>query len=226
MNRYAVLAEGFEHLSYPLSKKAAKEGERFVAQNETFVLLFAATASEAEMAVVASDSLSRHTSFPVGFVADSESGIFLVCRTKGRLGLAGADGNRLSPFEMPDAERICMGRAIIKRLAILHTEGFGCGGISPDSVEFAAGEARLMNPSRVFALSDADSPYYEAVATLRALYGASLVSKRELLGLAQEYFSHSPVCRHEIALHLQKKGKRATPKDALVDAARKIIPFF
>lgn len=225
MNRYAVLSAGFEHLSYSLSVKEAKDGGILVDRGETFMLHSAASASEAEMAVVASDSLSQHASLPVGFFADSENRIFLVCRTKGRLRLS-RYGHNANPLPESCDERICIGKALIKRLAILHTIGFGCGGISPDSVEFSAGEARLLNPSKVFALSDGDSPYYEAVATLRSIYGSRLASKSELLEIARDYVSHSPVCRHAVASHLLEKGSNAPLAQSLCEHALRFSTYF
>ena len=50
--------------------------------------------------------------------------------------------------------------------------------------------------------------------------------EEDLPRLASAYLSHSPVCRHEIVQHLQKKGKGGSAKDELVKSAVKIIPFF
>jgi hypothetical protein len=114
----------------------------------------------------------------------------------------------------------------MKRLASLHTQGFGCGGLSPGAVEFTGNEAKLLNPSQLFALHENETTFYEAVSTLRALVSSGVARESELPRLASAYLSHSPVCRHEIVQHLQKKGRKGKAKDELVESAMKIIPYF
>jgi hypothetical protein len=215
MNRFAVFAPGFEHLSYPLGKGNAADGHSFSDRNERFSLSRAESEPHAQMALVSAEGLSEHTAEPVGYVCAQEGEIFVVCRASGR----NAGG-------VAQDERKAFSNAIVKRLASLHTEGFGCGGLTPEAVEFSGKEAKLLNPSKIFVLHENETTFYEAVSTLRALVSAGVSSEADLPRLASAYLSHSPVCRHEVEKHLQKKGKRSTPKDALVHSAMKIIPFF
>jgi hypothetical protein len=214
-NRFAVLAQGFEHLSYPLDRHDAAEGSSFTERSEQFSFSRAQSEPYAQMALVSAGGLSEHTAEPVGYVCAEQGEIFVVCRASGKKGK-----------EIAQDERKAFSYALVKRLAALHTQGFGCGGLSPATVEFAGKEAKLLNPSQLFALHEGETTFYEAVSTLRALVSSGVASEAELPRLASAYLSHSPVCRHEIVLHLQKKGKSTAPKDALVDAAMKIIPFF
>ncbi|MFA6327904.1 MAG: hypothetical protein WCY41_00475 [Candidatus Micrarchaeia archaeon] len=214
-NRFAVLAQGFEHLSYPLDRHNAAEGASFAERSEQFSFSRAQSEPHAQMALVCSEGLSEHTAEPVGYVCAQQGEIFVVCRSCGRKGKAIARD-----------ERKAFSAAVVKRLAALHTQGFGCGGLSPGAVEFSGREAKLLNPSQVFALHEGETTFYEAVSTLRALVSSGMSSEADLPRLASAYLSHSPVCRHEIAQHLRKKGNRAAPKDALVQSAMKIIPFF
>ena len=215
MNRFAVLLPEFEHLSYPLGKGNAVDKHSFSDRNEHFSFSRAQSEPHAQMALVSATGLSEHTSEPVGYVCAEHGEIFVVCRACGRKGK-----------EVAQDERKAFSFAVVKRLASLHTQGFGCGGLSPEAVEFAGKEAKILNPSQIFALHEGETTFYEAVSTLRALVSSGVSSEADLPRLASTYLSHSPVCRHEIVLHLQKKGKSATPKDALVQAAMKIIPFF
>ena len=214
-NRFAVLAPGFEHLSYPLDRHDAAEGASFAEQSQQFSFCRAESEPHAQMALVSAEGLSEHPAEPVGYVCAEQGEIFVVCRSSGKRGA-----------EIAQDERGAFSAAMMKRLAALHTEGLGCGGLSPDAVEFSGKEAKLLNPSRLFALHEGETTFYEAVSTLRALVSSGAASEADLPRLASAYLSHSPVCRHEIVQHLQKKGKSATPKDSLVDAAMKIIPFF
>jgi len=215
MNRFAVLLPEFEHLSYPLGKGNAADKHSFSDRNEHFSFSRAQSEPHAQMALVSAEGISEHTSEPVGYVCAEQGEIFVVCLSSGKKGK-----------EIARDEHSAFSFAVVKRLASLHTQGFGCGGLSPESVEFAGKEAKILNPSQIFAFHEGETTFYEAVSTLRALVSSGISPEADLPRLASAYLSHSPVCRHEIALHLQKKGKRATPKDALVDAARKIIPFF
>ena len=215
MNRFAVLLPEFEHLSYPLGKGNAAEGHSFSDRNEHFSLSRAQSEPHAQMALVSAEGLSEHTSEPVGYVCAQEGEIFVVCRSSGR-----------KAREIARDERAAFSAAVMKRLAALHTQGFGCGGLSPEAVEFAGKEAKLLNPSQLFALHEGETTFYEAVSTLRALVSSGVSSEADLPRLASAYLSHSPVCRHEITQHLQKKGKRGKAKDELVKSAMRIIPFF
>jgi len=215
MNRFAVLAQGFEHLSYPLDRHDAAEGSTFSERSLSFTLGRSQSETHAQMALVSADGLSEHAAEPVGYVCAQEGEIFVVCRNVGRA------GKSLASDELGAASL-----AIVKRLAMLHSQGFGCGGLSPDAVEFCGKEAKILNPSRIFALADGDSIYYETVSTLRAIASAGAASEKELPRLASAYVSHSPVCRHEISEHLKKKGVRAPPAQALADAAIKLVPYF
>ena len=214
-NRFAVLAPGFEHLSYPLDRHDAAEGASFAERSEQFIFSRARSEPHAQMALVCAEGLSEHASEPVGYVCAQEGEIFVVSRSSGRKGM-----------EIARDERKAFSTAIVKRLAALHTEGLGCGGLSPEVVEFAGREAKLLNPSKIFALHEGETTFYEAVSTLRALVSSGVSSETDLPRLASAYLSHSPVCRHEIAQHLQKKGKSGSAKDGLVNSAMRIIPFF
>ena len=215
MNRFAVLSQGFEHLSYPLDRHNAADGSSFSEQSERFSLSPAQSEPHAQMVLVASDYLATHASEPVGYVCSGEGEIFVVCRTTGR-----------GKGEIAKEERRAFSLSVVRRLAALHTDGFGCGGLSPGAVEFSGREAKLLHPSRIFALHEGETTFYEAVSTLRALVSEGMASEDELRCLSGAYLSHSPVCRHGIVEHLQKKGISAQPKDALVSAALKFAAYF
>ena len=215
MNRFAVLLPEFEHLSYPLGKGNAEDGHSFSDRDERFSLSRAESEQHAQIAITASDWLAGHSLQPVGYVCAEQGEIFVVCRASGKKGM-----------EIARDERKAFSNAVVKRLASLHTQGFGCGGLSPETVGFSGKEAKLLNPSQIFALHDNETTFYEAVSTLRALVSSGMSSEADLPRLASAYLSHSPVCRHEVAQHLRKKGNRAAPKEALVQSAMKIIPFF
>jgi hypothetical protein len=215
MNRFAVLAPGFEHLSYPLGRRDACEGQSFSERSELFTLARAQSEEHAQMALVSAEGLSEHSAKPVGYVCSEKGETFLVCKNSGR------EGKSVAPDE-----RAALSFAVMERLAMLHSQGFGCGGLSPEAVEFAGREAKLLNPSLLFALTEEDSVYYEAVATLRALASSGMARKSDLPLLASAYLSHSPVCRHGVSEHLRKKKVRAQPAAALADAAKKLVPYF
>ncbi len=218
MNKYAVLAEGFEHLSYPLGNSEPADRQVFASRKEDFVLHRVESQMVAEMAVGSSDWLSEHASEAVGFV-ESESGeFFTVCRLS---------GNRPNPAEMSSSERLDFSLAVVRRLASLHSQGFGCGGLSSEAVEYSHKEARMQNPSSIFALTDSDSPFFEAVATLRSLAGNGFARRSNLERLAWEYTSFSPACRHAVAAHFASKGKKThQPHRALAEHARKFLAYF
>jgi len=197
MNRYAVLAAGFEHLSYPLGKNSASHNQRFSERNENFVLHRAQSEEHAKMIIAAGEGLSEHCALPVGYVGSEEGEVFVVSKFSRRQSPANA---------LSAEERLEFCGSVMRRLASLHSQGFGCGGLSPDAMEFSGREAKLLDPSAVFALDESDSLFYEAVATLRSLAGAGLAKKRELPMLASTYLSASPCCRQGVAAHLSKQG--------------------
>ena len=55
MNRFAVFAPGFEHLSYPLGKGNAGDGHSFSDRGERFSLSRAQSEPHAQMALVSAD---------------------------------------------------------------------------------------------------------------------------------------------------------------------------
>ncbi len=197
MNKFAVLASGFEYLSYPLGETNSFEGQSFSERKEIFVLRSVESEPHAHMLIGSYDWLSEHAASPIGYVSNKEDSFFVVCKSS-RQALP-------NPAEMDEGERSEFSRAVITRLASLHTQGFGCGGISAETVEFTGRQAKLANPSAIFALSDSDSIFYEAVATLRSLAGKGFAKKEELESLAAAYVSFSPVCRHAIAVRSGKK---------------------
>ncbi len=217
MNKFTVLAEGFEHLSYPLGRGEAKDKFSFSERKERFMLHRAQSELSAEMALGASDALCEHASLPVGYVAGGEGGIFLVCRRGGKRPLAG---------EMTGEEKGAFSRFVLMRLAQLHSQGFGCGGLSPDAVEFSGREVRLLDPGRIFAATEADPLFFEAVSTLRSLVSGGFAKKGQLPALAAAYLSHSPACREAVFSYMKGKGLNGRPHHVLADAAAKYAAYF
>lgn len=197
MNKFAVLAQGFEHLSYPLGETNSYDGQSFSERKENFVLRSVESEPHAHMLIGSYDWLSEHAASPIGYVSNKDDSFFVVCKSS-RQTMGNAS-------EMDNGERLEFSFAVMARLASLHTQGFGCGGISAESVEFTGRQAKLSNPSAIFALSDSDSIFYEAVATLRSLAGKGFAKKEELEALASAYVSFSPVCRHAVASRTGKK---------------------
>jgi hypothetical protein len=156
---------------------------------------------------------------PVGYVADENDSIFVVCK-------AARNNEAAAASEMEEQEQKEFSLAVVKRLASLHTAGFGCGGLSPDAVEFSGRQAKLCNPAAIFALTDSDSIFYEAVSTLRSLAGAGFAKKEELESLASVYISSSPVCRHAIVSHISGKGAKSQPHAELAAQAKKFLAYF
>ena len=217
MNEYAVLLEGFDHLSYPLGECEAKDKHSFSERKEKFVLHRVESKTIARMAIGACDWLSEHSCMPVGFVGDEKGETFVVCKT---------EGHCLDFGSMADEEKLEFSAAIVRRLASLHSQGFGCGGLSPEAVVFSANEARISNPARIFALTESDSLFYEAVATLRAIVGGGLAKRKDLVSLAFIYVSESPVCRHGVVSHLSKKGQKGSPAILLSEHASRLLAYF
>ena len=211
MDKFAVLQQGFERLSYQLGKYDPCDKLSFSEGNEKFVLHRVQSETQAEMAVGASDFIEKHASSPVGYVASEKGEFFLVCKS-------GAKGGAAARKEFSSA--------VVSRLAALHTLGFGCGGISPSAVEFSKGEALLSDPSKIYALSDSDPLFYEAVSTLRALVSKGYAAKSSLRRLAGEYVSHSPVCRHAVRQHMEKKGLNGSPASVLASTAERFAAYF
>jgi hypothetical protein len=214
MNRFAVLAEGFEHLSYPLGNCDSFEGQTLGFRRENYVFRKVDSEQHAHLLVGSYDGLSEHASSPIGYVANSENSLFVVCKTSSQ----GAQASKLS-----SKDRTSFSKAVILRLAALHTQGFGCGGIKAETVDFSGKEARLSNPSAIFPLSESDSLFYEAVATLRSLASNGFAKKGGLEALSALYVSFSPVCRHAIAEHC---GKKAEFHKALAEKAGRFASYF
>ncbi|MEM2138031.1 MAG: hypothetical protein QW568_02995 [Candidatus Anstonellaceae archaeon] len=215
MNRFAVLAEGFEHLSYPLGNCDSFDGQSLNFRKESYVLRKVDSEQHAHILVGSYDWLAEHASSPIGYVANKSNEIFVVCKTSSQ--------GKIKASRLSASERTSFCRAVILRLAALHTQGFGCGGISAEAVEFSGREARLSNPVAIFALSDSDSLFYEAVATLRSLAGRGFAKKGEIESLAATYISYSPVCRHAVAEHC---GKKAELHKTLAEKAGRFASYF
>lgn len=213
-SRFAVLLPEYEQLSYNIGKIELKEEQKMSSGNEVFYLNKADSEQHAQLSLVSSEFLANHAREPVGYVCSEEKEFYFVSKAFGI------------------ESRAFLGRwdyglssAIIRRLADLHTQGLGCGGIKPEDVEFLGKEAKLRNPGKVFALYDQESAYYEAVATFASLAKHGFAGKEELAALLSEYLSYSPVCRHEILEHQKKKG-RGKAIDAFVENAIKMSYYF
>ncbi len=218
MNRYAVLAAGFEHLSYPLGKNPSSHCLQFSERRADFMLHRVQSAEQAKMVVGAEDFLSEHCSLPVGYVKSEEGEVFVVSRLSGK---------PLDASVLADEERVAFSVSVMRRLAALHSQGFGCGGISPEAVSYSGKEAKLRDPSSVFALDESDSLFYEAVATMRALAGRGFAKKSDLPRLASVYLSSSPVCRHGVASHLSRlKANRHYHARELAAHATRLLAYF
>ena len=217
MNRFAVLAEGFEHLSYPLGNSEAEEGAAFSERKERFALHSVQSETDAEMALGASDALSEHASLPVGYVLGESGRFFLVCRRSGRT----ADSRELS-----GEEKAGLSLSIMRRLAALHSSGLGCGGLSPDAVEFSGSEARLLDAGRIFAAGEEDQLFFEAVSTMRSLLGSGFAKKGDFPKLAAAYLSGSPACRDAVHSHMKRKGMKGSQNAVLCDAAARYAAYF
>lgn len=218
MNSFAVLSEEYEHLSFPLGRHEAAEGMEFSERKERFALHKAQSEGDAKIALLASSAVSEHASLPVGYVQDSQGGIFVVCKRGGR--------KVISPSsELEGQLKRGFSSAIISRLASLHSSGLGCGGIRPDAVELSDGGAKLLNPAAIFAFTEGEPAFYEVACTLRALAASGFASQGELAQLASEYLSYSPVCRHYVASHAKKKGHKGRLSVFLADSARKYLAY-
>lgn len=219
MNKFAVLLPEFEHLSYSLGRDESHDGKIFCDRKENYVLRRAESETHAEMLVGSSDWLGEHSSVPVGYVADEKNSIFVVCK-------AARNAAVQQNADLQGQERRDFSLAVVKRLASLHSAGFGCGGLSPDAVEFSGRQAKLCNQSAIFALTDSDSIFYEAVSTLRSLLGNGLAKKGELDALAAAYVSASPICRHAVVSHLSSKGIAGQPHKELAGHAARLAQYF
>lgn len=218
MNRYAVLAAGYEHLSYPLGKNPSGHSQRFAERKEEFAIHGAQSEEHAKMIVGADDFLSEHSSLPVGYVGSEKGEVFIVSKVSGK---------KFDTSARTGSERLEFCESVVRRLAALHSQGFGCGGLSPEAVDYSGKEAKISDPSSIFALDETDSLFYEAVATLRALAGKGYAKRSELLRLASIYLSHSPICRHGVALHLSKcKVNRHCHAKELAAHAERLLAYF
>jgi hypothetical protein len=221
MNRFAVLAEGFERLSYPLGRRDAAHGQEIEEQGRRYVLCRAESEQHAEMAVGASDWVANHSSEPVGFVCGSKGEFYLVCRNEGR---------RLTPGAiegMGTEERLRLAVSVVRRLSMLHSQGIGCGGLRPSKMEFRGREAKLSDPSTLFTFTgeDGHAAYFEAVATLSAVVSEGLASANDLERLSLEYLRSSPVCRQAVSSYLGQKKSGEKPHRALAKAAIKYTRY-
>jgi hypothetical protein len=216
MNRFAVLSEEYEHLGFPLGRHEAAEGMQFSERKERYSLHRAQSEGEAKIALLASSAMEEHASLPVGYVQDSQGGIFMVCKRGGRKVIS-------PPDELEGQLKRGFCSAVISRLASLHSQGLGCGGIKPDAVELSDGGAKLLNPSAIFVLEGESPAFYEAACTLRALVASGFALQGELAQLASEYISSSPACRHAIASHARKKGCKGRLSAFLADSASKYL---
>jgi hypothetical protein len=217
MNRFAVLAEGFEHLSYPLGSSEAADCAAFSERKERFGLHRVQSETDAEIAVGSSDALSEHASLPVGYVLGESGQFFLVCRRNGRTPDA---------RELPDEEKAGLSLSIMRRLAALHSSGLGCGGLSPDAMEFSGREARLLDAGRIFAAGEEDQLFFEAVSTMRSLLGSSFAKKSDFPRLAAAYLSGSPACREAVHSHMRSKGLSGSQNAVLCNAAARYAAYF
>jgi hypothetical protein len=217
MNRFAVLACGFEHLSYYLGRTDSIHGHTFSQQKGEYALYKAESEEHAKMVVGASDFLSQHCMDLVGYVQNGQGEVFVVA----------VAGKAPDASSMDGKQRLGFSIAVMRRLALLHSQGFGCGGLSPSSVAYIGNSAKIANPCSIFALQEGDSVFYEAVSTLRALAGAGFAKKETLPCLASEYLSVSPVCRHEVAKHLSKLNvNRHKHAKALAAHAANLLRYF
>ena len=212
MNRFAVLSEGFEHLSYHFGRQDASEGHEFSERGDTFLLHRADSELSCKMALEEPGALSSHAALPVGFVSGENGVTYLVSQLSGK---------RVSAASLSREERREFSSAVIRRLAAIHSSGLGCGGIAPDAVEFSGGVARMTNASRLYAMEESDTTFFEVAATLRALAGKGFARKSELASLASEYLSSSPVCRVSVLLHMGKKSRGSQPHIELARTALK-----
>lgn len=217
MNKFAVLLTEFEHLSYPLGKNTSQDKQSFTERKENYVLHRVESETQAEMLVCSSDWLEEHSAVPVGYVADENDSVFVVCK---------AARNAAAQSGLSEQERKEFSLAVVKRLAALHTNGFGCGGLSPETVEFSGRQAKLLNPAAIFALSDSDSIFYEAVSTLHSLASRGFAKKEELEALASAYISSSPVCRHAVVSHIGGACAKSQPHQELAGHASRLSLYF
>ncbi|VVB98711.1 Uncharacterised protein [uncultured archaeon] len=138
----AHLRKGKEKASYPIGKILA---EHFIGGGEKGNLLLQPVESEivAEMILQGFED-SEHTITPIGTMVDPNTNrVFSVCQTRGK---------SIKKLSLSRQEKLDCSKAIMKRLAALHTDGLGCGGLNLDSVVFIGKEAKVKNPGRFYAL--------------------------------------------------------------------------
>ncbi|MEM4634164.1 MAG: hypothetical protein QW275_03350 [Candidatus Anstonellaceae archaeon] len=218
MNSYAVLSCGFEGLSYPLGWLEPSDKLAFVHNKQEFMLHKVKSTTEAEMIIGSSDWISLHASLPVGYVENYKRETFIVCLVYGK---------KPSPNEMSEQERRTYCSAVMQRLSALHSQGFGCGGISPKGIDYFRKEAKLKDPSQIFALDDSVSLFFEVAVTLRSLAREGYAKSEELEYIASIYLSSSPVCRDGVQSHLKSKGiPSSKPNLALAQTALRFLQCF
>lgn len=196
----------YERLTYSLDSIRAEHNVTIAASHESFTLRQAASFTAAGMLVSAGEELSEHTLEPVGVVSNSDGQVFIIVRNEGKP-LGESPGIKTMQLISASAsEKKELAQLMVSRLSGLHASGFGCGGLSPQKLAFTSAEARLVDPTSLFALEESDSTFYEAAVTLRSAVASGLVDKSELTSLSALYLS-SPVSRQGVRLHLDKTKK-------------------
>jgi len=220
--RTAVIRKGQAGASYALGTSNLKlEGGAVNYGKQKYAFYDVESESQADSLLSLADAFSEHASTTIGFAVDQNGKLVMVCQaTSGRLSS--------KPSLMPKGERKSVAQAIIQRLASLHNEGLGCGGLSPEAVEFQNGKAKVANPTKIFALSpdNPDEQFFEAVSTLRSLVSSGYIRKKEAASLAAEYLSFSPICRHPVAEYFGKRGVKGSMPEALANLAVKHAAYF
>ena len=215
-NGFAVLSEGFEHLSYYFGRRNARDGQGFSERSQSFVLRRADSELSALMALENCEALSEHAALPVGFVLGENGRIFMVSLLLGK---------PVSSSDLTPDERREFCSKVIGRLASLHSSGLLCGGIDPEAVDFLNGAVKITNASGIYAMDEDDTTFFDVAATLRALAGKGFAKMEDLPGLALEYMNYSPICRQGILEYTKKKKKKGAPHLALAATAKKYFAY-
>ena len=236
-NIYTVLVKGFENVSYPLSSEPAHDKQVIKSGKDWFMLHKLKGTPEprayAEDTLGVADAVAKYASLPVGYVADKKGEIFLICKISDRMAamraqVEGAD----EAGEMGEQERLAYSHSVVRLLRNLHSDGFGCGGLRPDAVDCTGREARILDPSTIFAIMDSEpeAMFHEAAVTLSLLAGAGYARLGDIRALAAAYLSSSPVCRDAIASRLKGKKVKLGTNGDLIDElerqARKLLNLF
>ena len=221
-NLSVTLLVGFEHLSYHLGKRKGEKNAVIRHMGEKYMLDEIENTLSGRMAINAREGLSRHALPAVGLVKGNDAGTYIIFQLDGKtFGDEGEDGNAATEYE-----RRKFASAVVERLAELHTQGFACGGLKPEEMAMEGGKAKVRNATRIVAMDESDSLFYEAAATLYFLKAAGFATSKDLLALARKYLSHSPVCRGEAAVHARKKKLSGALYLELAAAAEKFKLYF